>query len=308
MHPRPTAGKLPLAALFLILVLVRFVGHFPADAAEPRNPRHTREHFRHDMALTVRANHPAIAPVAAAIRAITSNPQEQLVIVNDVAHLLVDYDDDRRVYGVEEFHATLDEMLLRRRENGWLYLRDDCDGRAVFAAHLLAALGIPWRLEASFWKEHAWVIATVRGVDYDLLDLRPNAPETDRLSYRLIGRLFVAETRRPPPFPWRRAWAERTRRNLQVGLALGLLDVGSTMANLHQRNATDWTNPLVAGGGSPFDQRVLTARVAGFPYGEPLQVRGLANTPVPTPPEPSPLRGVPTASSSSADGDTPVSK
>jgi hypothetical protein len=251
------------------------------------------------MQQTVRANHPVITPVAAAIRAVTKDPKEQLVIVNDVAHLLVDYDDDRRVYGVEEFHATLDEMLMRRRQSGWLYLRDDCDGRAVFAAHLLAALGIRWRLEASFWKEHAWVVAGVDGVEYDLLDLRPDAPETDRLSYRLIGRLFVAATHRPPPFAWRRAWAQRTGRNVEVGLTLGLLDVGSTVANLHQRNATDWTAMNSASGNSPFDSRVLTARVAGFPYGEPLQIGAVAFVPVPAPAEPGPSRGVPTASASS---------
>src|SRR5262245_40233599 len=115
-----------------------------AAQAEVLHTRHTREHFKLNMASSVVADHPAIVPVAAAIRAVTSNPLEQIVMVNDVTHLLVDYDDDIRVYGAEEFHATLEEMLARRRQAGWLYLRDDCDGRAVFAAHLLAALGISW--------------------------------------------------------------------------------------------------------------------------------------------------------------------
>jgi hypothetical protein len=298
-HPRLRAGILSLPSPVLVLFGCLCLAALSSEATESRFPRHTREHFRHDMRATVRADHPAIAPVAAAIRAVTTNPREQLVMVNDVSHLLVDYDDDRRVYGQEEFHATLDEMLLRRRQMGWLYLRDDCDGRAVFAAHLLAALGIPWRLEASFWKEHAWVVARVGGVDYHLLDLRPDAPETDRLSYRLIGRLFVAETRRPPPFGWRRAWAERTARNLQVGLTLGLLEVGSTAANLRQRNSTDWSGTPGIDGNSPFDPRVLAARFAAFPYGEPLQVSALAAATVAPTGEPGPARGVPTASSSS---------
>src|SRR4051812_19481624 len=121
--------------------------------------RHTREHFRHNMAASVRANHPAIVPVVAAIRAVTTNPLEQLVMVNDITHLLVDYDEDLRVYGVEEYHATFEEMLARRRQSGWLYLRDDCDGRAVFAAHLLATLGIQWRFRTSFLKKKALGVA-----------------------------------------------------------------------------------------------------------------------------------------------------
>lgn len=239
-------------------------------------PRHTREHFRHNMAATVRADHPAILPVAAAIRAVTSNPLEQIVMVNDVTHLLVDYDDDERVYGVEEFHATLDEMLARRRQGGWLYLRDDCDGRAVFAAHLLASLGIEWRLEASYWKEHAWVVARVNGVDYDLLDLRRNAPETNRFAYKVLGHFFVRPSVRPPAFAWRRAWAEQTHRDLHLGLELGLLTLDSTSESEHERYATDWTTKSPGGKMSPIDDRALTATVAGFPYGESLHVAAIA--------------------------------
>ncbi len=218
------------------------------------------------MPASVRGDHPAILPVAAAIRALTDNPLEQIVVVNDVTHLLVDYDDDERVYGTGEFHATLDEMLARRRESGGLYLRDDCDGRAVFAAHLLAALGIAWRLEASYWKEHAWVVARVNGVDYDLLDLRENAPETARVSYRLFGQHFVRPSQSPPAFFWRRAWASRTNRDLAVGLQLGLLTVDSTVGRLRQRNSTDWTN-RAPGKVSPVEDRVFSTVVAGFPSG-----------------------------------------
>lgn len=221
------------------------------------------------MAASVRASHPVIAPVVAAIRAVTAKPLEQLVMVNDVAHLLVDYDDDERVYGVEEFHATFEEMLNRRRQTGWLYLRDDCDGRAVFAAHLLAALGIPWRLEASYWKEHAWIAARVDGVEYDLLDLRRNAPETNRLSYKFFGHMFVRHSVRPPAFAWRRAWAQRTGRNLDHGLALGMLTVDSTSEVQHERYSTDWAAKSPSEPLSPPEDRALTVAVAGFPYGEP---------------------------------------
>jgi hypothetical protein len=282
----------------LVLLGTILMGAKPISADEPvLYNRHTREHFRHNMAASVRANHPAIVPVAAAIRAITTNPLEQLVVVNDVTHLLVDYDDDERVWGVEEFHATFEEMLARRRQAGWMYLRDDCDGRAVFAAHLLAALGIPWRLEASYWKEHAWVIARVNGVEYDLLDLRKNAAETDRLSYKLFGHFFVHASVRPPAFAWRDAWANRTHHDLKTGQLLGLLTVDSTQNAEHQRYATDWTVKSPGGRLSPVEDRSLMATVAGFPYGEPLHVAAIAQ--VATPRNPAAPRGVATASNNS---------
>jgi hypothetical protein len=300
IYPRDRVFSLGVAAgLLALTVFVPPTMH----GGEAIYQRHTREYFRHNMAATVRADHPAILPVAAAIRAVTTNPLEQLVMVNDVTHLLVDYDDDERVYGVEEFHATLDEMLDRRRQSGWLYLRDDCDGRAVFAAHLLAALGIPWRLEASYWKEHAWVIARVGGVEYDLLDLRRNAPETNRASYKLVGHLFVRPAVRPPPFAWRRAWALRTNRDLSKGLALGLLSIDSTSQSQHERYATDWTIKSPGGHLSPVDDRALSVTIAGFPYGEPLHVAAIANVSTPPTKQPqfAPL-GVATASRHSANG------
>lgn len=231
----------------------------------------SRAHFLREMPGTIRADHPAIVPVAGAICQITKNPLEQLVLVNDVTHLLVDYDEDARVYGMREYHATLDEMLARRREAGWLYLRDDCDGRAVFAAHLLASLGISWRLEASFWKCHAWVVAEVGGVEYDLLDLRGKTPETSRTSYRLIGRWVTRASNPPPYFDWRTAWAQRTNHNLELGMRLGMLQLTSTAAHPQQRYSTDWTRLSPGERSSPFDGRLATATQAGFPLGEALK-------------------------------------
>ena len=253
-----------------------------ADAGVLGAIRHTRDHFRNTMPRTVRADHPAIVPVANAIRAISNDPLEQIGIVNDVTHLLVDYDDDERVYGSAEFHATFEEMLSRRRQAGWVYMRDDCDGRAVFAAHLLAALGIPWRFEASYWKEHAWIVARVKGVDYDLLDLRNGAPETNRVSYKLVGHMFVRPSKRPPAFSWRRAWAQRTSRNFHVGMTLGLLSPDSRPESPRERFATDWSSRVPHGTLSPIEDRFTSAKVAGFPFGEPLQVGSLATaTPLP---------------------------
>jgi hypothetical protein len=289
-----------LARTLICLAALACCSPHTLTAVETHHARHSRGYFRHEMAATVRADHPAIVPVANAIRAITLDPIEQLSVVNDVTHLLVDYDEDERVYGVEEYHATLDEMLARRREAGWLYLRDDCDGRAVFAAHLLAALGISWRLEASFWKEHAWVVARVNGVDYDLLDLRRNAPETRRLMYKVLGKHFVRPSVQPPTFAWRTAWARRTHSDLQIGLRLGLLALDSTPGHLHQRNSMDWTT-RAPGVRQPFDERALAMTSAGFPLGEPLSVAAIAQAqPAAPATEKGPALGVSTGSAANA--------
>jgi hypothetical protein len=170
----------------------------------------------------------------------------------------------------------------------------------VIAAHLLSALGIPWRLEASYWKEHAWIVARVGGVDYDLLDLRRNAPETNRLSYKLFGRMFVRSSVRPPAFAWRRAWALQTHRDVAKGHALGLLTVDSTSGRQRERYAMDWSQRSPSGQLSPADDRALDITVAGFPYGEPLHVGSVANVgPAPKQAQ-APALSVATGSSNSA--------
>jgi hypothetical protein len=262
---RSLAGVFAFAVATLIVCLP-----INAGAIQLKSDKPTLHRFRHELAKTVRADHPAIQPVVQAIRAITSNPVEQLTIVNDVSHLLVDFDDDARLYGRPDYHATLDEMLAMRRENNWLYLRDDCDGRAIFAAHLLAGLGIDWRLEASYWKRHAWIIARVDGKEYDLLDFQPEGAPTNRLSYRLIGRWVTRQPHHPPLFQWRRAWAERTKFDIETGLHLGLLAVDSSPGRLRERYAKDWTKLAPLGQPTPPDSRLASAVCAGFPFGESL--------------------------------------
>lgn len=257
---------------WLPLVVAAVLAAVPAASALPLRPESesTIATYRNQLARTVRADHPAILPVAEAIRAVTTRPLEQLVMVNDVTHLLVDFDDDWRVYGREEYHATLDEMLQNRREHGWLYLRDDCDGRAVFAAHLLASLGLPWRFEASRVKGHAWVIATVDGRDYDLLDYQPEGEPVHTAAYKLWS-WTLREPVHPPRFEWRREWAARTACNVGVGVQLGLLAPDSTRDDLHERRSTDWARLAPRTPTTPPDERALALSVAGFPLGEALK-------------------------------------
>lgn len=211
----------------------------PAAAAGTQSmTRHapaTPFRFRRTMPAQIEAGHPLIRPVADALRRLSDDPLEQLSFVHQVSRLLVEYDSDRRVYGRDDWHATLDEMIERQHESGWRYLRDDCDGRAVFAAHLLADLGIPWRLEASSLKRHAWVSAEVGGVRYDVLDLAPDDPELQDALYRFVGRWVLRKSHLPPRSDLRRAWRERADGNPGAGLTLGLLEIDADGRGLRPR-------------------------------------------------------------------------
>lgn len=274
-NPRPSARFLRVSATLRRVVFVSLlaIAPFAARGMELSHEPQTIARFKSRIAASIRADHPAIVPVADAIRQVTTNPLEQLVMVNDVTHLLVDFDDDWRVYGRDEYHATLDEMIQNRREHGWLYLRDDCDGRAVFAAHLLASLGIKYRLEGSRIRAHAWVVATIDGTDYDILDFQPEGAPTGSTAYKLFNWMLRAPNH-PPMFEWRRAWAQRTNFDVASGIRLGLLGVDSVAGNLRERRATDWARLAPGVAVTPPDNRALSAQTAGFPFGEPLQPSG----------------------------------
>jgi hypothetical protein len=146
----------------------------------------------------------------------------------------------------------------------------------VFAAHLLEALGIRWRLAASYWKRHAWVVATVNGVDYDLLDLRSGDAELQRASYKMFGRFFTRASHRPPFFHWRRAWLNRTGGDVEIGLVLGLLEIDSKPGDLRERFSTDWVHDVPNLAMTPTDHREAAAPFAAFPFGETLKPMLLA--------------------------------
>src|SRR5690606_37699445 len=103
------------------------------------------------------------------------------------------------------------------------------------------------------------------------------------------GRHFVRESHRPPAFAWRRAWAERTGSDIDVGLTLGMLALDSKPGRLQQRYATDWTSKAPRDVRSPADDRALTSVIAGFPYGEPRFVGALAAAGAETEPLPNGL-------------------
>jgi hypothetical protein len=119
-------------------------------------------------------------------------------------------------------------------------------------------------------------VARVGGVDYDLLELRGATSLQKTVSYRLVGRHFVRSTQPAPYFGWRRAWQERTGKNVEIGKCLGLLEMNSTDRRIRERIATDWTKTHPEGDVSPFDERMISATFAAFPYHAPLRPNSFA--------------------------------
>lgn len=248
--------RCPAGLILLVVVLLAPVAAKERGAARPREAGPSPAAFRRVMPVTVRVGHPAVAGVADGIRRLSDDPVEQLSFVAQATRLLVEYDSDRRVYGRRDWHATLDQMVARAEASGWTYLRDDCDGRAVFAAHVLEELGFRWRLKASGLKRHAWVSVVVAGRAYDLLDLRPDDPELQTLAYRAVGRWLVRRSQ-PPPFTDLRARWRRRGADVALGRTLGLITVAPGGGEAQPRFAVNWVRR--ASGPTPTERKGIAA-------------------------------------------------
>ena len=118
---------------------------------------------------------PVIAEQARIIRATTSDPVQQLQLVQATMLRCVQYDSASDVWGREHV-PTVAEILERRREKHWVFPRGDCKARAVYVAALLTELGIDWHAESSLLLQHVWISAEANGRRYDLGARQVNAP------------------------------------------------------------------------------------------------------------------------------------
>lgn len=110
---------------------------------------------------------PIIAEQARIIRAATSDPVQQLRLVQATMMRCVQYDSATNVWGREHV-PTVGEFLERRREKHWVFPRGDCKARPVYMAALLTEVGIPWHAESSLPLQHVWISAEANGERYDL--------------------------------------------------------------------------------------------------------------------------------------------
>jgi hypothetical protein len=126
---------------------------------------------RREITRACEPNNPAIQVVAAVIRRKSTNPLQEVALIQVAADGLLDYDLSSRVYG--EGVPTVSQMLARRRSAHWLFPHGDCKEHAVIAGSLLAALGISWEPVVSFTLRHAWVRVRVPGGEWDIMAIPP---------------------------------------------------------------------------------------------------------------------------------------
>jgi hypothetical protein len=139
----PWYARLPCK--WLIFGAAVFVVCFPY-------PRLTYRHFSHwqDPNALVEPNAPALMPWAAELRASlpTDLPaKETLRHVERFVYDKVPYEWDWNTWGLSDYLPTASEVVAAGKE--------DCDGRAVVAASLLAGLGFQARIVTDF--AHVWV-------------------------------------------------------------------------------------------------------------------------------------------------------
>ena len=136
-------ARLPLK--WLIFGLSVFIVCFPY-------PRLTYRHFSHwqDPNALIEPNAAALQPWVHELRAslpASAPPQETLQRVENFVYDKVEYEWDWNTWGLSDYLPTVTEAVSLGKE--------DCDGRAVVAASLLANLGFRPRIVTDF--AHVWV-------------------------------------------------------------------------------------------------------------------------------------------------------
>ncbi|MCO6436269.1 MAG: transglutaminase domain-containing protein [Phycisphaerae bacterium] len=133
----PLKGLLFLVALFL--VCFPYPDQFVRHAARWRSPQ-----------ALVEPDNPGLEPLVEELRPRLENvtdPHQVLGVVERFVYEKVPYDWDWNTWGAADYIPTVTEILAKGRE--------DCDGRAVLAASLLARLGYDAQIVTDF--THVWV-------------------------------------------------------------------------------------------------------------------------------------------------------
>jgi len=165
-------------AKWAIFLVVTFGVLFP-------NPNLLRRHIQHLRQLDSLPNpdEPTLAPVAARFDAYLTergiDTLDAAVLLREVQKFVqheIPYAWDWDVWGVAEYLPSLAEVIASGRE--------DCDGRAVLAAALLRAKGIPAELVAD--TRHMWV-RTPQGETMDPLGPPILRSESGKLKVRWSG-------------------------------------------------------------------------------------------------------------------------
>lgn len=146
----------------------------------------TFHYFLNEVPFSIERDHALVRPIADAILKLTKDPLVQSDLVEHYVFDHIKYVEDDVQFG-REYQATLTEMISLRSQRNDQNLCGDCDERAILAANLFRALGIPYKLRVSLLWGHAWVDVTINGKTYSVLHNGIDPPTF----WTFIPRLFA---------------------------------------------------------------------------------------------------------------------
>ena len=114
-------------------------------------------------------NDPEIRGLADTILGLHVPPPVMAALVAEVTRVRITYTSDVELYGWSDYVPTIEEMRQRARAEGWPTLREDCDGRAVFALSLARTCGLEARSVSSARFQHVWIRVFTPAEAWDLL-------------------------------------------------------------------------------------------------------------------------------------------
>lgn len=231
--------RVPIKALLLAIVVFGVCFPFPS-----RFVRHIR-HWSDPNAL-VDPNAASLQPLLIELESLVppgAAPKDALRTIEAFVYKKVPYDWDWNTWGLADYLPTVDEVMSKGRE--------DCDGRAVVAASLLAASGYEAEIVTDF--SHVWVKTNHGEVmgpgGKKAIVATPDGLKVSRGALRQVPRALAYGI---SVFPrWREIIVLAAAFLLLVGprsrwqMSLALFIVAALGLELLRRGGIDWREPVV---------------------------------------------------------------
>lgn len=114
-----------------------------------------------EYASLVQPFEPSVRSAVRHIRTLEPRSMGQARLAAQLSERLIWYRRDADAHGAVDIAMSPTRMQAAMRAGRWPAMQGDCDDRAVYAASLAAALGIPYRFAES--PTHAWAEVFVNG-------------------------------------------------------------------------------------------------------------------------------------------------
>lgn len=231
--------RVPIKVVLLSIVVFGVCFPFPS-----RFVRHVR-HWSDPNAL-IDPTAASLQPLLAELRPLIPQgaaPKDALRTIEAFVYKKVPYDWDWNTWGLADYLPTVDEVLSKGRE--------DCDGRAVIAASLLAASGYEAEIVTDF--SHVWVKTNYGELmgpgGKKAIVATPDGLKVSRGAFRQLPRALAYGI---SVFPrWREIIVLAAAFLLLVGprarwhLSFALLICAALGLLMLRRGGSDWRNPVV---------------------------------------------------------------